>query len=1247
MRSHMMPAILVALCIVVNGCANYKLNYAPGVTNWKEQTPADTAQINYTLYLIGDVEGSPSTKETGLNLLARHLRGQADQTGVLFLGNNLSISGASRRQNNAEEQLKRQLDLIRDFSGDLFFLPGENDWAKRGLDGVEWQKDLIEDYLDRDDIWFPDTGCSGPEEVELTDDLVLLLVDSEWYLRDWEGEIDINSDCDVKSRKDFRWLVNEEMKGNRHKNTVVAMHQSLVSYGPHGGSHHWREHIFPLTGVNDNLYLPLPIIGSLATYLRASIGNRRDLAHPIYQEMIDAFMDPARQYGRYIFAAAHDQSLQYIERDSQVFIVSGAGSSKTTPVHTGKDSDFAYSQPGFSRIHFYADGSAWVEFWAIAADHPEGRMVFRKQIKGPFPERVDPPEPDFDPITPGATVRVPVSERDYDRGRLWRFFFGEHYRDVYKAEVEVPLFDLEKYQGGVVPVKRGGGSQTNSLRIEDKQGRQYTLRSVDKDASRTVPYPFNRDVVLDLVEDNFSASHPFGANAAAELSKIVGIYHNNPTLVYLPRQAALGEYNDDYADALYLLEERPDDEAWQEAAFFGRPEEIESTENLLEELRENHDHVLDDEALVYARLFDMWLGDWDRHDDQWRWGRTDQDSVKVYHPIPRDRDQVFGHYDGFAGLFVRQMAANAKQFKPFRDKIRNTKWENYNGRYLDQSLLTGLEWKDWEAAAKQLQAQLTDEKIEEALRRAWPEQIYELDGPEIARKLRARRDQLVDAARERYLFLARKVDVTGTDERDLFEITQLEGGQLRIRVFDTNAEREREMQFYERTFLRDETKLISVYGLGDEDIFIVKGNGERGPKIHLIGGLGEDTYEQENSGLAIHVYDTKQEDIELDGIKGFTLHLSDDPVYNLYDRRANDYEYNFGGYFPSAGYNPEDGVLLGLAATYTNYGFKKSPFAARHTLDVRYALLTSGVRLSYQGDFTDVAGLWDLRLKLDGQTPLYTHNFYGLGNDTPDYELTEGQDRDYHRVRLSIIGLQPALVRRYNSGAEFTFGPSLERFDLERTEGRFLTELAADLPEDIFESRYYVGVQSGFQYRNQDDGENPTRGLALQLHGGWKKRLDGPNMEFPYLSAALSVYQRLLPNGRAVFGTRVGVDHRFTDNFEFFQAARIGGSGPDANFRGLRRDRYSGRTAFYQNIDLRVKVLDSSDWGLPMSMGILAGFDHGRVWSTAEERQDAIWHKSYGGGIWLSPVNMFLLNFSAFRSMDQPILFTFTSSFFF
>ena len=1237
------------LSILLAGCANYKLNYAPEAEDWKQNTSKPESENTYTLYLIGDV-GMPSQSSatTGMDLLVRHIQDGAEESGIIFLGNNLSTSKKRTSKKELEQELTARLEKIKDFPGDLFFLPGESDWAIDGLEGIDWQQEFIEDFLDRDDIWLPDPGCSGPEEVELTENLVLLMVDSEWYLRDWEGDIDINSDCDVKSREVFRWLVNEEVKSNRHKNTVVAMHHPLFSYGEHGGSHHIKEHLFPLTAINKNLYLPLPIIGSLSTFLRASIGNRRDIVHPAYQEMVDAFMDPARQNGRYIFAGAHDQSLQHIERDSQVFIVSGAGSSQTTPVHTGKDSHFAYSRPGFAKIDFHENGAAWVEYWASDPQEKAGKLVFRKQIKEPFPEKVDPPEIHFDPIAPGETVKVRVSDRDYQRGGLWRFLFGNHYRDVYHTEIKVPLFDLTRFNGGVEPIKRGGGAQTNSLRIEDARGRQYTLRSIDKDATRTVPYPFNKEVVLDIVEDNFSASHPFGALAAAELSKELGIYHNNPTVVYLPRQAALGDFNDDYAEALYLLEERPDDEVWQDAEFFGSPEKIESTDDMLEEIRENHDHLLDDEALLYARLFDMVISDWDRHDDQWRWGRQDRDSVKIYQPIPRDRDQVFSNYDGFAGLFVRQTAANSKQFKPFRAKIKNTKWENYNGRYIDQSLLTGLEWSDWEAAARRLQDKMTDEVIQTTLKKAWPEQIYELSGPQIVKSLKARRDQLMKAARQRYLFLAKKVDVIGTTERDLFEIEQLDRQRLRVRVYDTNSDQEKELLYYERIFLKQETEEISLYALDDEDFFVLKGNGKSGPRLNLLGGLGEDLYINEGMDLPMHIYDTDQaEQTETKGDKGFTQHLSDDPVNNIYDRKAPAYEYNFGGYFPSFAYNPEDGLFLGLSAKYTTYGFKRAPFASQHQLKLGFALLTKGAILGYEGVFTDLFGQWDFQLGVDAQTPLYTNNFYGYGNNTPDLEVTEGKDRDFHRVRLATASLHPALLRKYNSGATFSIGPTLELFSLDNNPDRFIGSIQESLPDDIFERKWYLGVQGAYNYRNQDDHIHPSRGIAVNLQGGWKKQLNKPGQQFAHIRSAFSFYQKLEPTGRFVFATRVGLAHRFNDRYEFFQASTIGGSGPEANFRGMRRDRFTGRTALYQNIDLRITILNSSDWGLPMSLGILGGFDHGRVWSKFDETRGDRWHSSYGAGIWVSPLNIFMINFSVFKNELDQYQFTVLGSHFF
>jgi len=75
---------------------------------------------------------------------------------------------------------------------------------------------------------------------------------------------------------------------------------------------------------------------------------------------------------------------------------------------------------------------------------------------------------------------------------------------------------------------------------------------------------------------------------------------------------------------------------------FGYAKKIESTNNLIKKLRKDEDYQIDAPTYVRARLFDMLIGDWDRHVDQWRWAQfKDANGKKVFKPIPRDRDQPF------------------------------------------------------------------------------------------------------------------------------------------------------------------------------------------------------------------------------------------------------------------------------------------------------------------------------------------------------------------------------------------------------------------------------------------------------------------------------------------------------------------------------------------------------------------------------------------------------------------------------
>ena len=53
--------------------------------------------------------------------------------------------------------------------------------------------------------------------------------------------------------------------------------------------------------------------------------------------------------------------------------------------------------------------------------------------------------------------------------------------------VKVEVLDLNNFAGGLVPIKRGGGLQTKSLRFIGADGRIWKFRSLDKDPSKVLP----------------------------------------------------------------------------------------------------------------------------------------------------------------------------------------------------------------------------------------------------------------------------------------------------------------------------------------------------------------------------------------------------------------------------------------------------------------------------------------------------------------------------------------------------------------------------------------------------------------------------------------------------------------------------------------------------------------------------------------------------------------------------------------
>ncbi len=1209
-------------------------------------TPAPAENIRHTVYLIGDAgNSSPTEMSKGLKALKNEIAGDSENSTVIFLGDNNYPGGIPPKEESelrAEgiNHLDRQLEAIKDYKGRPIFIPGNHDWRTYGKKGLRRQEKYIEKKLnagieDKDDwqnYFLPDDGCPGPEVIEVNDQLSIVIIDTQWWLLDWDKEPEINDGCAMKNRFAFNFYFEETLRKNRNKNVIIALHHPMYTYGTHGGASTFNEHFFPLTQFNKNLKIPVPIVGSMAVLYRKFIGSRQDVTNATYRNMRNKLVGAAKKNGRFIFASGHDHNLQHIENNDQIYCVTGAGS-KESPVKLGGDADMVYGKEGFSKIDFYEDGSAWISYFAANEDNIPGKLIFTKKIKGPL-EISEANIPDSFPNYNNGVEIIETELLDYEvkpKGKLHNAILGEHYRDIYIPKYEFPVLDLAKFHGGTEVIKRGGGNQTNSLRLLDAEGHQWAMRSMTKDASRFIPFPFNKIAATQtLVEDNFLSTHPFAPLAAAKLADAVDVLHANPKLYFIPKQPALGVHNDLFGDGVYLVEERAA-KNWSENPSFDFAEKFISTPDLIDELEEDYKHRVDQKSVIQAHLLDVVIGDWDRHDDQWRWAVFKEGKGKKrYQPVPRDRDQPFSKYDGAAAAIARQLQPFLKQLQVYKKKVKSPKWSAWGGRLFNQTFMTELTWEDWQVAIKNTQEKLTPEVIEAAFA-TWPKFAYDNSADEIKEILTHRLKTLASISRNDFLLLNEKVDVVGTKERERFVVDRLDDERTHVRVYHLNKKGEQKKKFYDRIFLRSETKAIHLLGLSGKDEFIISGQVNKGIKLRVIGGLDHDLIKDESKvksgSKKTLVYDYPTDNTFELG-KESKDKTSSRPYINIYNRRDPQYEYDFTIPFPVLGFNIDDGVKLGMKLQRTNYAFKKDPYGSIHSIEGSISTSTAGVDFKYEGNFVKAIGNLDFILAGEFHSFRHVNNFFGLGNNTS----RTTNDRSFNRIRKAFGKFNPKLGLSFAAqNGLLSIGPLLEYTRIQKSPMRFISDINLDLPSYTFEDQIFAGMEAAFKYENVDDKSHPKSGVKINALWNYKHQLK-ESLGSQFLSSDLTLYFSLTPNKNIVLATKVGMESAFGD-FQFFQGARLGGQ---SNLRGVRVDRFTGQSAFFHNTDLRVKLFSVSNNLLPFSLGVHGGFDYGRVTTSSADINDDF-HYAYGGGIWIAPLDFLLLSTDYFSSDDDNI----------
>jgi len=212
-----------------------------------------------------------------------------------------------------------------------------------------------------------------------------------------------------------------------------------------------------------------------------------------------------------------------------------------------------------------------------------------------------------------ATYKRVVAGPEYKRPSSFQKLWGRNHRVEWTTPVQVPVLKLDTAYGGLIPYKEGGGNESKSLRLHTKEGKEYALRSINKSRAEVIPSNLKGTFMEDIVNDGISMSHPYGAFAIPNMLEHAGIYHSWPKLVYLPAQKALDTFNAKFANDLYMLEQKPEGD-WHEADNLGNFRAFNSTEEVLIKLQLNNNFSVDQRAYVKARLFDMLIGDWDRHE---------------------------------------------------------------------------------------------------------------------------------------------------------------------------------------------------------------------------------------------------------------------------------------------------------------------------------------------------------------------------------------------------------------------------------------------------------------------------------------------------------------------------------------------------------------------------------------------------------------------------------------------------------
>jgi hypothetical protein len=1169
------------------------------------------------IIFIGDAGEINKAQEAVINSAANLII--SNKTTVMYLGDNIYPKGfalpGSEDLDRSKKILQSQFIPMRSKNAPVYFVPGNHDWDHMGINGLAKIKEQWSYINEQNDSLLklvPANGCPDPYEINVSDSLAIIAFDSEWWLFPFNKE-NPGAECNCKNTKDITERMQQILYRNRYKIILLASHHPFQTFGNHGGYFSLKDNIFPLTVLNRNLYIPLPIIGSLYPILRTTFPNPEDVNHPLYKMMIKNINNVFSNFPNLIHVAGHEHGLQFIKDNNQIQIVSGAGS-KDTYLRKNKNALFEKAMQGFVVADLLTGNNMRFTYYTYSDSGLQSSFTYTQPYTS-----VKIQEDSIATAITTDSVSGSVHAAFDKVSKLHRVFFGENYRKEWAAVENLPVIRLSEFKGGLTPLKRGGGNQTRSLRLEDKDGNEWALRSVEKYPDVVLPEKIRETFAKDIVIDAMSAQHPYSALIVPVIADAVHVPHANPIIGYVVPDKALGIYSKTFENTICLLEER---------------EPLGKSDNftkMLNELNKDNDNSFDSKTFLRARLLDIYLGDWDRHGDQWRFVDTKKGKNKHYVPVPRDRDQVFYINQGIFP-FIESRPWIQPFFEGFNPKIRNAATFLFSSTFLNVRLINQFSYDEWMKITNEFVAAITDSVIEKSLQRL-PANSYKIGHEKLSAILKARRNNLPGAMSSYYKFMYKSAFIQTSDKNELVEIKDAPNDGMQITIHKISKKGDIKEQIFSNTYYPKVTKEVRLFiGKGDDSVVIDNKNSPI--KLRIAGGDGDKSYHVIESKKKVAVFE-KENNASFSGdIDRFKKHLSNDSLNttialgNLFDVTAP---------LLTGSYNSDDGILLGAGFVYTHGidysipGFSTKRYASVQQFTVTHSFSTNAFSIRYSGEWRKAFGKADFMLKANALAPDNTQNFFGTGNET-EFDKT-GNYKKYYRTRFALYDVEPAIRWKNKKETFLSIGPSFQyyHFDSSDNKGRVIENTALIHSYDsltIDKSKAHGGIIIDFVSDKRNNKLMPEWGSYFNLKIAGYAGLNNYSKSFTQISSAIALYKSINAKSSIILADRLGGTAIF-GNAAFYQSAFLGGQG---NLLGYRQYRFAGQYMLYNNLELRIRLTNFANYILPGEFGLIGLFDMGRVWEKNDK--SGLWHNGYGGGFYFSPAQMLMIRAIAVNSVE-------------